>query len=224
MVSRTARKVDVKPKPKPTAFIIDIESPIDEGEEDGVLNAIEQDLIDQIVYEDEMRFRTISGIISLFVALFGVFLILIGKAERGLETEDGKILWVDIMGYSFQLPLFIWCIFICCPTSSERGQRRVIKNKHNKRLVEYSKEEVENIVDSVAIKKQELEKDRKRNEENVIAQAAKDESKRKEENKAKAQRQKIRDQKETKWHEEDKMRKQKAYQKSTAVHKNIMKR
>jgi hypothetical protein len=218
MVSRTGRtvkKVEVQPKPTAATVSFDIDTPNPTEKESAIMNTIEQDLIDQVVYEDEMRFRTMSGMVSLVLALLGVMLVLVGRAETpALTTEDGPIFWLEIMGYTLLLPLLVWFIFICCPTKSERRQRHNIKKRRTIRLKEYSAAEVEaTFVDEVALKKRQQEKERKRKEEKVIIQAGKDDKRRREENRAKAQRQKLHQQKEARWMEENNRRKQNAFEK-----------
>ena len=215
MVSRTGRTVkEVAVQPKPTVTF-DIEShnhnDMEEVEKgSAILGTIEQDLVAQEMYEEHLRFRISSGFVSLFSSMLGVMLIMIGRAE--LETEEGKLFWLEIMGYVLLLPVILWLMFICCPTGSERRQRRQMKKNRNERLKEYSEAEIEaNFVDNISLKRKQLEKEKRRKEEEIIIQADKDDKKRKEENKARANRLDYHKQKEEKWMAEQYARKQNAY-------------
>jgi amino acid permease len=128
----------VQPDEEEEEEVIPYSAYVDDLEVGVVFNRIDEFMKD--LHEDDMytRFRVALSLFSVIFCLLGIFLIFLGGAMTVAFQSQPKLIFVQVIGGLFQIPIIFWFIFMCCPSKEEREKRRIVTVKRKIRTEKYS--------------------------------------------------------------------------------------
>jgi hypothetical protein len=103
-----------------------------------VFNRIDNFMGDLEEDDHFMRVRVFRTLFAVILCLLGIFLIILGGANTVAFQSQPKLIWLQVIGGLFQIPIILWTIYLCCPSKEERQRRRMIKIKRKKRKEMYA--------------------------------------------------------------------------------------
>jgi hypothetical protein len=103
-----------------------------------VFNRIDNFMGDLEEDDHFMRIRVFRAFFAGILCLLGIFLIILGGANTVAFQSQPKLIWLQVIGGLFQIPIILWSIYLCCPSKEERQRRRIIKSKRKKRKEMYA--------------------------------------------------------------------------------------
>lgn len=112
-------------------YVDDLEVGVVFNRVDAFMNDLDED-------DKFTRIRVACSLFSGILCLLGIYLILLGGAVTEAFQSQPRLLWLQIIGGLFQIPIVFWFIFMCCPSREERQRRRVIKQKRKMRKEIYA--------------------------------------------------------------------------------------
>lgn len=135
---------------------------VDDLEVGVVFNRIDNFMTDLEEDDKYMRIRVATTLFSGILCLLGIYLILLGGGITKAFQSQPHLIWLQVIGGLFQIPIILWFVFFCFPSREERQRRRVIKQKRKMRKEIYADKNDSkfitmangNIQERVAIEKQ----------------------------------------------------------------------
>ena len=103
-----------------------------------VFNKIDTFMTDLEEDDRYMRIRVACSLFSGVISLLGIFLIFLGGGLTVAFQSQPKLIWLQVIGGLFQIPIIYWIIFLFCPSKEERSRRKTIRVKRKLRKDMYA--------------------------------------------------------------------------------------
>lgn len=112
-------------------YVDDLEVGVVFNRIDNFMNDLEED-------DRFMRIRVACTLFSGIFCLLGIFLILLGGGITKAFQSQPNLIWLQVIGGLFEIPIILSIIFFCCPSREERQRRKIIHSKRKQRKEIYA--------------------------------------------------------------------------------------
>ena len=142
MLFRSAGVMKVVPVKDPLTGEIEEVIPYSEYADDlevgVVFNRIDHFMGDLEEDDQFMKVRVFRSLFALILCLLGIFLIILGGPYTVAFQSQPTLIWLQVIGFLFQIPCLLWTIYLCCPSKEESQRRRMIRMKRKQRKEMYA--------------------------------------------------------------------------------------